>query len=172
MLIPTVRPWTMVTIVAVCLATGHTVHTRNSSRFVTKRMLHLGIQGVMVVLAVILLASVAEEVLVAKLLIADTSLEALLLKCGGLSHWTVDSLATAVHGNASRVTRSRPICLSDTGAGRRYRFRTLWRSDRYWNGGLLYRRYYVGVRTTLRSIGLLRHDRLWFEDIFETGDWQ
>lgn len=81
-------------------------------------MFHLGVERVMIVLAVILLASAAEKVLVAKLAVADTGLEALLFVCGRLSHRTINALAAAVDRNPARISRGRRVRLSDTGVGR------------------------------------------------------
>lgn len=72
----------------------------------------------MIVSAIILLASVAEQVFIAELSIANTGFEALLLEGRGLPHRTVDALAATVDGDSSRVSRRRAVGLSDTGVGR------------------------------------------------------
>ena len=77
-------------------------------------MFHLGVERVVIVLAIILLASVAKKVLVAKLAVADTRLEALLFVCGRLSHRTINALAAAVDWNPAWISRRRRVRLCDT----------------------------------------------------------
>jgi hypothetical protein len=77
-------------------------------------MLQFCVQRVMIVLAVILFASVAEEVFVAELAVANTGIKPLLLMRRRLSHRTVDALATAVDRDASRISWRRAVGLSDT----------------------------------------------------------
>jgi hypothetical protein len=102
-------------------------------------MLHFCVKGVVVVLAIILFASVAEEMLIAELAVADTGFEPLLLMCRRLSHRTVDTLAVAIDGNASRVSWQRAISLGGTGIGRGDRSWTLWGSDGDGDRSLLHR---------------------------------
>ena len=104
----------MVTVVAICLPTCHAVHARDASGLVPESVLHLRVERVVVVLAIILLAGVAEKMFVAELAVADAGVEPFLFMGRGLSHRTVDPLATAVDGDATRISGRRSVGLSDT----------------------------------------------------------
>ena len=102
------------------LSALHPVRTSYSPRHVSQAMLDLLVDRVVVVFAVILLAAVAQMVLVAEFTVGDSRVETFLLVGSGLAHGSVDALTRAVYGNASLGVAGRRAKGYSSGSGGAY----------------------------------------------------
>ena len=102
-LVETVGKRTPVSSIAVQLAAREALVARNAARHVAQRVLELRVDGVVVVLAVVVAAGVAQVVRVAEAAVGDACVVAFLLLGGGTAHGAVDALALTVDGDLVRL---------------------------------------------------------------------
>ena len=104
-LIKAVRERTSVSSIAVQLAAGESLIARDTARHIPQRVLQLCVDGVVVILAVVIAAGVAQVVRVAEAAVGDTCVVAFLFLSCRTPHRTIDTLTLPVDWDLMIVCR-------------------------------------------------------------------